>query len=485
MTPRTSALLLLALLAACSDANQRAVTVEQTPAPETTAVDTTPPAPPPLPPLRVSPKQVAFDALNDTARLTVPEGAECRSAAPGVALIEDGSLLRSTGNGVTHVRCWREGRVATVSVRVAQRLANVVIVAEQGFSIRRNGDSLQLAYSPTDRLGRVVNAPATWQSMAPQVVAINSAGVAVGLADSGRARVIAQVGDLADTVTLEIGAKTSAAQLLSASSRSASRARLLARANRGLNRGTQVAGPGGILNQSLATGAGGQLQQQNPQLGIAARQPSTSDSLFQNPGTGGFGRSRFLVPFVAARLAEHRVSDASGLGKTSGLLIGAGADILTRGVLSFKFQFLAGTATAEDALATDRQVLDGSFDIGFALSPWLTVIGGAGARRYEDIATERWLSLRAGGEANFSLGGGPLRGIARILVMPLVSIAGSVGTVESPSFGMASALGLGFESRRVSTSLLYEIERYDFPSTAGRDEQFGALLFRFGYKVGW
>lgn len=483
MTLRALAVALFAFAAACGDAQQRAIAVEQVPAPESTAVDTTTPPPPPLPPLRVSPKQVAFDALNDTTRIAIPEGAECRSAAPSVAIIEDASRLRSVGNGTTHVRCWLEGRVATVAVKVDQQLASVVIVAEQGFSIRRNGDSLRLAYSPTDRLGQTVHVPASWQSLAPDVVRIDASGTAVGLADSGRARVVAQVGSMSDTVTVEIGAKISASDLLSNTSRNASRARLLARANRGLNRSTQVAGPGGVLNQSFTPG--GAQNPQGPQAGINARPVAASDSLFVDPQTGIMGGQRYFVPYAAARLAEHRVSDASGLGKTSGLMIGAGADILTRGVLSFRFQFLAGTATAEDALAADRQVLDGSFDAGFALTPWLSVVGGVNARRYEDIATERWLMLRAGGEANFSLGGGPLRGIARILIMPLVSIASSVSTAESPSFGLASALGLGYETRRISTSLTYEIEGYSFPNTAGREEQFGALLFRFGYKVGW
>ncbi len=467
--------------AACGDANRRAAVVEQPP-PETTAAVVAP-TPPPAPiALRVSPKTIVFDALSDTVRLAVPEGAECRSAADLVAVVEQATLVRATGNGTTHLRCWRDGRVASVKVTVNQQLARVAIVAEQGFNIRQNGDSVRLALARTDRLGVAVEGvrPA-WTSLAPGVVRVDPAtGVATGLADSGTARVVAVVNGMADTVTLEIGIKESSAGLLSATSRNASRARLLARRNVGL-RATQVAGPGGVVDQSFG---GGPAQSQGPRL-IRARDPQAGDSLFRDPTTGEAGRPRFFAPYIALRSAEHRIDAGSGLEKTSGLLFGAGVDVITRGVLSFKFQFQSGKITADDSLANDRTVTSGSADFGLQLSPWLTIVGGVEARRYEALAIERWLAVRAGGEAYINLGGGPLRGIARLLVMPLVSLASDQGTVTAPSFGLMSALGLGFENRSIVSSATYQIERYSFPSTVGRQEQFGSLLFRFGFKFGW
>ncbi len=481
MRPRLLFPALCAAAAACGDANRRAAVVEQPP-PETTVVAA--PAPPPPAPLalRVSPKTIVFDALSDTVRLAVPEGAECRSAADLVAVVEQASLVRATGNGTTHLRCWREGRVASVKVTVRQQLARVAITAEQGFNIRQNGDSVRLALARTDRLGVVVEAARpSWLSLEPAVVRIDpTTGVAVGIADSGTARIVAQADGMADTVTVEIGLKSSDVQLLSTSSRNASRARLLARRSIGL-RATQVAGPGGVVQQSFG---GPAVQSQGPRL-IGARDPQGRDSLFRDPATGEAGRPRFAAPFVAARSAEHRIDAGSGLERTSGALFGAGVDLITRGVLSFRFQFLSGKLTADDSLANDRTVTSGTADFGLQLSPWLTILGGVEARRYEALAIERWIAVRAGGEATINLGGGPLRGIARILVMPLVSLASDQGIVTAPSFGLMSALGLGFENRRIVSSLTYNIERYSFPSSVNRDEEFGSLLFRFGYKVGW
>lgn len=464
--------------------------VAQLPAPETVFVQQPVPPPPAPPPLEVGTRSIAFDALGDTARLALPEGASCVAGSEEIANVDETGLVRAASNGVTHLRCWLAERNATVKIVVDQKLARVSVVADEGLAMRRSGDSLQLNLARVDRLGTPVTAvrPA-WASLTPEVVRVDPvSGVAIGLADSGSARIVGMADSFADTVTVEIGVKSSTSQLLSNTGRtSLSRARTLSRANAQRNsaqRAALSAGPGGVVNQS-ATNAP-TTQQQNP-TGIGARGPVPADSLFRDPQTGDLaGPARSIVPALTAGFAEYRtLPSGGGLEKTSGAIYGGELTLATRGLLSFRFSFMTGTLTKDTStVIRDRKLMSGAVDAGIALAPWLNLTAGVEARRFEDVVVQRWIMVRAGGEANVSLGGGALRGIARLQLVPLISIA-SNAPVTSPSFGLASALGLGFENRRVSASLLYDIERYSFPSASGRKEQFGAILFRFGYKFGW
>jgi len=477
---------LITLTAACADKTGPAQQVAEAPPPETVYVQQPPPPPPPPAPLAVSPRSLLFDAIGDTARLAMPEGSQCAIASVQVAQVDSAGLITATGNGDTHLRCWEGVHHATVRIEVAQALARVSVVADPGLAIARPGDSVRLSLARVDRRGAPVeSARPVWESLAPAVISVDATtGVAVGLVDTGTARIVGRADGLADTVIMEVGFKGQASSLLSSTGR-VSRSRTAARVNQ---RAGRIAGSGTLVTQA-ANSTGGAPQVQTP-LGIGVRQARVSDSLFRDPQLGTLGRRRVVVPWVTAGFGEHRIdipTTAGGLGleKTSGAIYGGGADILTGGVLSFRFQFMTGTLTSDTATASDRTVYDGSFDAGLNIAPWLTVLAGGEARTYETIATERWLMLRVGGEASFSLGGGPLRGIARIFLMPLVSLASSQSTPTAPSFGVQSRFGLGFENRTFSSSLTYDIERYSFPSNTSRREQFAALMFKLGYKFSW
>jgi hypothetical protein len=299
------------------------------------------------------------------------------------------------------------------------------------------------------------------------------------------ARIVGTADERSDTVIVEIGVKQRATQLLSVSNRNASsRLRSLARANSNrLGARTPGASGPGIVNQSTFAPTGQGLA---PGNGVGARAAQPGDSLFQNPATFGIQDRRAIVPSLMAGFAEHRIiTTLGGLEKTSGAVFGGALDLTTRGALGLRFQFMTGTLAKDTITATDRKMTDGSLDASLAIAPWLNVIAGAEARRYESVRVERWVMVGAGAETNFSLGGGSLRGIARLKLMPLINIASDAGTVTSPSFGIAGAFGLGFDNHHITSSLLYDIERYTFPNGSGRKEQFGAILFQLGYKLGW
>lgn len=475
---------LLLLSVACADKGK--VAVVQAPPPETVFVKQ-PPAPPQAPaPLAVSPRNVKFDAIGDTMRLALPEGASCVAASENIAVVDSTGLVRATGNGATHLRCWEGEHNAQVKVNVAQQIARVSVVADEGLTMRKSGDSLHLGLARVDRLGTPVEGPhPVWASLSPDVVRVDSSsGVVISVADSGTARVVGTAQEVSDTVIVEVGAKQQA-QLLSATNRSASssRFRTLTRANSAQRTGLRAPGatsPSGIVNQSATT------QSQGGGSTIGARNAQPTDSIFHDPTQFGLRSERSLVPSLMAGFAEHRIITAlGGLEKTSGAVYGGAITLANRGVLGLRFQFMTGTLTKDTNTANDRKLTDGSLDASLAIAPWLNIVASGEARRYESVTTERWVMIGAGAETNFPLGGGALRGIARLKLMPLINVASDAGTVTSPSFGLAGAFGLGFDNHHITSSLLYDIERYTFPNGTGRKEQFGALLFQLGYKLGW
>jgi len=474
--------LLLIVGTVCAGENAReAVRIEQrAPAPEATpAVETPPPAPAVL---AVSPRFASFDALGDTLRLTLPAGAKCQSTAPSVATVDGRGLVRAVTNGVTHLRCWRDDRSATVKVTMSQKVARIAITAEQGLEIARAGDTLRLGLARVDRLGSTVEtARPEWASMHPEVLQVDAAtGIAVGVVDSGMARVVARVDGLADTVTVELGRKATPIPLLIQSSRGASSRAARTAALR------RAATPTGAARR---TSAGPVADRRFAGTDIGVRDVSQADSLhFQDPTAEALAvRARTLNPYAVATLADHGVSDQGGqpLERSSGVMFGVGADVVTRGWIRVGIQVSTGTLAAQTAAARDQTVTDGRIDLGVAAFPWLTLNAGVQSRIYKDISETRWVMVRTGGDVRFNLGNTPLSGVASLSLLPIIS-RGQGNT--SPNFGMNTAFGVGLERGRFSASLKYFIERFGFPAQAGiaaREEQFSGLEFRLGLLFGW
>jgi len=443
-----------------------------------------PVAAPQPPRLVVEPRTVAFDAISDTLRLSLPSGTACRSANEAVAAVDITGLVRSAGNGDTHLRCWLGRSQRVVPVQVVQAVARVGIVAEPpGLSLEKGGDSVRLRLAGVDRMGTSVEmGRPVWESLQPEVVRVDAAtGLAQGVADSGVARIVAQLDRYTDTVTIEVGRKPTAAPLARVTSATAA-SRIRSAALRGarqpsaaLSRQRGVAAP-------PATGgaaAAGTPTASRPGMAlIGARELRPSDSLaFQDPAAQAAGRGWTLTPSLRVVIADHGLSEAGSLERNSGMLLGAGADVAGLGWLRLGVTLLTGSLSAQTTAARDQKVTLGRLDVGIAAAPWLTLSTGAESRLYSALGDVRWLSVRAGGQVRFAFGGTPLSGLLGVHILPLVS-RGS-GNV-SPSLGLNTTVGLLLERGRLASSLRYVVERYTYPSSTGREEHFSSLELRFG-----
>ncbi len=167
--------------------------------------------------------QISFDALGDTLTVSavardrlgsVVEGAALQYAVSdsSVVAVQSGSHLRSVAPGQTLVVVTdpETGIVGTAVLKVEQRAA-AVRLASRAVSFDALGDTLPLTVSVSDRLGApIANAPATYRSTDPAVVAVTAGGV-VTSQENGSALLIAESPDgPADTAQVTVAQRVNA-----------------------------------------------------------------------------------------------------------------------------------------------------------------------------------------------------------------------------------------------------------------------------------
>jgi len=471
------------VMAGCRD--RPAPPAEQpAPPPSVAAVPAPEPPPPPTrgPSLLIEPRWIAFDAVGDTARLRLPPGASCLSQNVDAAVVEGSDLVRSTGVGDAVIRCRLGGAVGTARVNVLQKLTRVAVTADGGLVIRKSGDSLALSLARVDRLNTPIpTLRPTWVSLTPDQARVDPAtGVVVALVDSGAALLVGVAGTLADTVTIGIGERAFA-DVQSLGARQTSRPRT--------DRSLRTAA---VRGRSTAGGPGAPVESRTSMNVVRARPITRLDEILQDSTQiVGVRRPRTVTVSAIVSTDAHRVVANTTLEKTSGLMYGLSADIITRGFLSFHGQFTTGTLAVDTNAQTTRRTSDAFLDIGVLALPWLTFRGGVGARaytfRFGALETEeRWWFVRAGADARVGLGGGPLTGIIGLTLLPLSNRSSSSGGQANPTIGLTSITGLDYRSGRFSAGLRYFLDRYNFErGSAIEAEQFSGLLLKLGYTFGW
>ena len=153
-------------------------------------------------PVRIQVRDAGGHLINGPARRAV---SACRSLNESVASLGDNSQITARSNGVTYIRCTDRAISDSVRVEVRQRAADVTIVDKLGFTNKIAGDTFRIRVSAKDAAGgEIRNVQASWASMSPFVVSVDPlSGMARGAA-GGTARIVAQVDDVTDTVTVTV-----------------------------------------------------------------------------------------------------------------------------------------------------------------------------------------------------------------------------------------------------------------------------------------
>jgi hypothetical protein len=116
------------------------------------------------------------------------------------------------------------------------------------------------------------------------------------------------------------------------------------------------------------------------------------------------------------------------------------------------------------------------------VSPWLALDGGVVVRRYESaLAAQRWVWGEVGLHVWDAMLNDALRLSAGLSIMPLVSVSG----LSRPDVAVAARSGAGYAKGRLTATLTYGLERFDFPARNGvrRLEELSSLELGVAWKI--
>ncbi|HEX7938319.1 MAG TPA: hypothetical protein VF483_04955, partial [Gemmatimonadaceae bacterium] len=155
-------------------------------------------------------EQVTLDVqLRDASGNAIPSAirrtTQCRPRDTLVVQLDAASKVRSRANGVTWIRCADRGISDSVRVEVAQRPARALIVDKLSIGTKNVPDTFRLKMRAVDSKGE--NIPSirpTWASLNPNMVTIDPVSGLARAVGPGTARIVTQVADATDTLTVSI-----------------------------------------------------------------------------------------------------------------------------------------------------------------------------------------------------------------------------------------------------------------------------------------
>jgi hypothetical protein len=185
---------------------------------------------------------------------------------------------------------------------------------------------------------------------------------------------------------------------------------------------------------------------------------------------------------VTAGRAEHIVALGGSPESATGTTLGIALAVAPAPWLDIYARSGSGTLSASDTRES-HDLADAEVGVSALVLPWLAAVASAEGLSYSGaFASQRWILFRTGAEARLDLANGAVRGIVRGSFLPKVSVTG----LESPSLAVGGATGIEVRRNRLFASLLYSIDRFDFPAGASekRSEQLSSLMLQAGWRFG-
>lgn len=182
---------------------------------------------------------------------------------------------------------------------------------------------------------------------------------------------------------------------------------------------------------------------------------------------------------IIGAVVEHRLTTGQTPERELGAAFGAALSGPVMGWMEVRGHLIGGALSARTPQTDDRRF--GELDLAALIVPfsWLAFEVGATSRTFSGaLGRQRWLTMRVGAEVRVELLDGRAGGTLGGTLMPVASASG----IESPSVAIGAGSAITYSHRDVTARLAYEIERYDFPASAGarRLEQFSRLAGSVG-----
>jgi hypothetical protein len=186
---------------------------------------------------------------------------------------------------------------------------------------------------------------------------------------------------------------------------------------------------------------------------------------------------------VSVSLAEHRVTAGAGLERSSGTMFGVWATtVVPWQSVEARASLRAGSLGANERSAFDRDVGEISLGASIPVSDWVGLNAGLVVRRYESaLAAQRWVWGEVGIHGRRSMLENALKLSAGLSIMPLVSVSG----ISRPDLAVAAHSAVGYTTGRLTATIRYGLERFDFPARNGvrRLEELSSLELGVAWKI--
>ena len=180
-------------------------------------------------------------------------------------------------------------------------------------------------------------------------------------------------------------------------------------------------------------------------------------------------------------IVEHRVNAGFGNERFSGWALGL--DVARRFGRRATLHVAGQGAQLRPAATGDLDRRVGEIEAGAAVAggSWWGFYGAVVLRAVaSDAARQRWLFGRLGAEVHPAFTGENLRAIGRLGMIPATRVNG----LPTGSVSFDGAVGLEYERHGVMFAVVYDLERFGFPSVNGirRAEQVSAFTLRGGLR---
>jgi hypothetical protein len=190
-----------------------------------------------------------------------------------------------------------------------------------------------------------------------------------------------------------------------------------------------------------------------------------------------------LTTGLSVSLAEHRVAAGAGLERSSGTMFGLWATTtMPWQALEARASLRTGSLGATDRSGVDRDVGEVSLAASMPVSDRIGLDAGLVVRRYESaLAAQRWVWGEVGLHARHSMLEDALKVSAGLSIMPWVSVSG----ISRPDLAVAAHSAVGYTAGRLTATLRYGLERFDFPARhdVRRLEELSSLELGVAWKL--
>jgi hypothetical protein len=141
-----------------------------------------------------------------------------------------------------------------------------------------------------------------------------------------------------------------------------------------------------------------------------------------------------------------------------------------------------GLTPSQAGTAPKRDVGELSLDGHYDFRPWLRLDLRYAARAFSSaVGYQRWDMVSVGATASRDLGTRAVRAFAGLAYLPVVTVSGQA----RPTFALGSDVGIALLPAHfpIALQLDYRIERFRFPASSARSEQFEAFTVSVGVRV--